>query len=104
MRCINNKHKPVFRGKFTRHEDYSNRVSALSPGSVRLLDKLGAWQQISQARAWPVREMQVQSSTGTGTFLSLLRIRMFLGLPDRDPDPLVRVMDPDLALNPSLFS
>jgi hypothetical protein len=34
---------------------------------------------------------------------------MFLGLPDPDPDPLVRGMDPDLApdpapaLDPSLF-
>jgi 2-polyprenyl-6-methoxyphenol hydroxylase-like FAD-dependent oxidoreductase len=63
--------EPVFRAKFICHEDYSNRVSALSPGSVRLLDKLGAWQQILQARAWPVREMQVQSSSGT--FLQYLQ-------------------------------
>ncbi len=27
---------------------------------------------------------------------------MFLGLPDPDPDPLVRDMDPDLAPDPSL--
>jgi hypothetical protein len=28
------------------------------------------------------------------------RIHMFLGLPDPDPDPLVRGMDPDPALDP----
>ncbi len=32
----------------------------------------------------------------------ILRIRMFLGLPD--PDPLVRGMDPDPASDPTLFS
>ncbi len=31
-------------------------------------------------------------------FLAVLRIHMFLGLPD--PDPLVRGMDPDPALDP----
>jgi hypothetical protein len=33
-----------------------------------------------------------------------IRIRMFLGLPDLDPDPLVRGTDPDPAPNPCLFS
>jgi hypothetical protein len=29
------------------------------------------------------------------------RTHMFLGLPDPDPDPLVRCMDPDLDLAPA---
>ncbi len=34
-------------------------------------------------------------------FQAVFRIRhMFLGLPDPDPDPLVRGMDPDPALDP----
>ncbi len=33
-----------------------------------------------------------------------IRIRMFLGLPDSGPDPLVRGTDPDPATDPSLFS
>jgi hypothetical protein len=31
---------------------------------------------------------------------AMFRIHVFLGLPDLDPDPLVRVMDPDPALDP----
>jgi hypothetical protein len=33
-----------------------------------------------------------------------IRIRMFLGLLDPDPDPLVRGTDPDQKPDPSLFS
>jgi hypothetical protein len=39
--------------------------------------------------------------SGSGCFW-VIRIRMFLGLPD--PDPLLRGMDPDQAPDPSLFS
>uniref|UniRef100_A0A8C4RBI0 Ubiquinone biosynthesis monooxygenase COQ6, mitochondrial n=1 Tax=Eptatretus burgeri TaxID=7764 RepID=A0A8C4RBI0_EPTBU len=38
---------------------YSNRVSALSPGSVTLLDSIGAWEQISTMRFKPFKRMQV---------------------------------------------
>ncbi len=31
---------------------------------------------------------------------AMFRIHVFLGLPDLDPDPLVRGMDPDPALDP----
>jgi hypothetical protein len=31
-----------------------------------------------------------------------IRIHMFLGLPDPEPDPLVRGIDPDPALDPDL--
>ncbi len=33
-------------------------------------------------------------------FHSVFRIHVFFGLPDPDPDPLVRGMDPDPALDP----
>jgi hypothetical protein len=33
-----------------------------------------------------------------------IRIRMFLGLPDEHPEPLVTSTDPDPAPDPSLFS
>ncbi len=32
-----------------------------------------------------------------------IRIHMFLGLPDLDPDPLVRCMDPGPDPNPSII-
>ncbi len=47
---------------------------------------------------------QAQGVLHRGTFIIVLgiRIRMFLGLQDPDPDPLVR--GPDLDPDPSLFS
>ncbi len=36
--------------------------------------------------------------------IRIRRIRMFLGLPDPHPNPLVTGTDPDPALNPSFFS
>eukprot|EP00092_Neocalanus_flemingeri_P009625 GFUD01010361.1.p1 GENE.GFUD01010361.1~~GFUD01010361.1.p1 ORF type:complete len:458 (-),score=146.79 GFUD01010361.1:19-1392(-) len=39
--------------------EYSNRVSALSPTSVGLLSKLGAWDIIQAARIGPVMKMRV---------------------------------------------
>ena len=41
---------------------YSNRVSALAPSSVRLLSQLGAWQTISQSRLGLVTRMKVWDS------------------------------------------
>ena len=41
---------------------YSNRVSALAPSSVRLLSQLGAWQTISQSRLGLVTKMKVWDS------------------------------------------
>ncbi len=34
---------------------------------------------------------------------AVLRIRMFLGLLDHDPDPIVRGMDPDPDPDPSII-
>ena len=41
---------------------YSNRVSALAPSSVRLLSQLGAWQIINQSRLGLVNRMKVWDS------------------------------------------
>lgn len=38
--------------------NFSNRVSALSKGSVNLLDTLDAWEHIKSVRVKPVRHMQ----------------------------------------------
>ena len=46
----------------TCQSPYSNRVSALSPSSVGLLSKLGAWQTISQSRLGRVTRMKVWDS------------------------------------------
>ena len=48
--------------KLVLEGDYSNRVSALSPSSVSLLSRLGAWQTISQARLGRVSQMKVWDS------------------------------------------
>ena len=44
-------------------DQYSNRVAALSPSSVRLLSQLGAWQSISQSRHGQVTKMRVWDSS-----------------------------------------
>jgi len=43
-------------------DQYSNRVAALNPASVSILDELGAWDEVKQARAQPVHRMQVWDS------------------------------------------
>jgi hypothetical protein len=49
---------------------------------------------------------QAQGVLHRGTFIAVLgiRFRMFLGLQDPDPDPLVRGMGLDPNPDPSLFS
>ena len=41
--------------------EYSNRVSALNPGSMKLLERIGAWDIISEQRFNPVYSMQVST-------------------------------------------
>uniref|UniRef100_A0A182MID6 FAD-binding domain-containing protein n=1 Tax=Anopheles culicifacies TaxID=139723 RepID=A0A182MID6_9DIPT len=40
-------------------EQYSNRVSAISKGTYRLMKTIGAWEEIEQTRVKPVLKMQV---------------------------------------------
>jgi len=45
--------------EITMGEKYSNRVSALNPGSVKMLEQLGAWSTVPGHRANPIHNMQV---------------------------------------------
>jgi hypothetical protein len=59
------------------------------------------WRHLHQA----IRDSGQSSLRSFGPVLGIRirRIRMFLGLQDPDPEPLVRGTDPDQALDPSLF-
>eukprot|EP01134_Creolimax_fragrantissima_P004167 CFRG4167T1 len=50
-----------------RSSSYSNRVVALRPSSVDLLDKLGVWSCIENVRAQPYRNMEVWDSVSGGS-------------------------------------
>jgi len=49
---------------FSPQDDLSLRVSAIAPGSVDLLDKIGAWEEIESGRACPYRDMRVWDAAG----------------------------------------
>jgi 2-octaprenylphenol hydroxylase len=48
-------------------DDYDRRVSALTPKSVALLERLGAWAGIEAGRHCPYQHMTVWDAEGTGT-------------------------------------
>lgn len=50
-------------------EQYSNRVSALSPSTVHLLDRLGAWDIIRSVRCQPVSQMKVWDFCSSATIV-----------------------------------
>lgn len=45
--------------KWEPKEEYSKRVSALSPGTVKLMESIGAWKIMTDIRVGPVKNMQV---------------------------------------------
>ncbi|SVD17575.1 uncharacterized protein METZ01_LOCUS370429, partial [marine metagenome] len=47
------------RPAFGPEDDISLRVSAISPGSVAILERINAWQEIQSARVCPYRDMKV---------------------------------------------
>lgn len=51
------------RPAFDANDDVSLRVSAVSPGSTALLDRIGAWDAIAALRACPYRDMRVWDAT-----------------------------------------
>lgn len=53
---------PKFKG-FSVDGEYSNRVSTLNSGTLRLLDSIGAWERIKSVRANPVYDMQVSANS-----------------------------------------
>jgi 2-octaprenylphenol hydroxylase len=53
------------RPEFDAGNDVALRVSALSPGSIGILDEAGAWNSIASARVSPYRSMKVWDSEGS---------------------------------------
>lgn len=51
---------PQFKGY--QKDGFSNRVFALSKGTVELLNSIGAWDTITSIRCKPVKQMQVFDS------------------------------------------
>lgn len=52
------------RPEFSPGDDVSLRVSAIAPGSVDLLSRIGAWDDIATRRASPFRSMKVWDAAG----------------------------------------
>lgn len=48
---------PTFKGFHS--DEFSNRVSTLNNGTIKLMKAIGAWEHIVSVRQKPVREMQV---------------------------------------------
>ena len=46
--------------------DFDNRVSALTPASVAILERIGIWESICAQRVSPFRNMRVWDAEGTG--------------------------------------
>ena len=46
--------------------DFDNRVSALTPASQKLLERLGVWQRLQRVRICPYTDMKVWEADGTG--------------------------------------
>ena len=53
--------RPTFRPE----DDISLRVSALSPGSIEILKRVNAWQEIMEIRVCPYRDMKVWDAAGS---------------------------------------
>lgn len=53
------------RPAFEADSDVALRVSALAPGSVDILDEIGAWEGIAASRACPFRQMRVWDAGGS---------------------------------------
>ena len=80
--------------KLVLEGDYSNRVSALSPSSVSLLSRLGAWQAISQARLGRVSQMKVWDSCSRAGILFSSEDNLYT----RD-QPLNYIVENDLTVS-----
>ncbi|MGI9247486.1 MAG: UbiH/UbiF/VisC/COQ6 family ubiquinone biosynthesis hydroxylase [Woeseiaceae bacterium] len=53
------------RPQFSADDDVALRVSAIASGSARLLDSVGAWQQVTESRSSPYERMRVWDETDT---------------------------------------
>jgi hypothetical protein len=69
----------------------------------RSLEKRAVDRGVENAMSLSRCPMRMHFSGVLGIMIRIRRIRMFLGLQNPDPDPLVRGTDPDQAPDPSLF-
>jgi len=76
--------------KYTLPQVPSNRVAALSPATVSLLDRLGAWQIIKKLRAQPIKRMKVWESCSNAA--------ISFGGGEQD-EPLAHIVENDLTVN-----
>ena len=52
------------RPEFDPDADYALRVSAIAPGSIQILSRAGAWDEIAATRVSPYRDMKVWDASG----------------------------------------
>merc|ERR1719193_3019385 len=76
--------------KYSLPQVPSNRVAALSPATVSLLDRLGAWQIIKRMRAQPIKRMKVWESCSNAAI-------SFGG--GEQEGPLAHIVENDLTVN-----
>lgn len=75
---------PKFKG-FPVDGEFSNRVSTLNSGTLRLLEQIGVWDRIKSVRANPVYDMQVSLLNSTSiSFINPIPITRS-GTPPRTP-------------------
>ncbi|OBW94441.1 FAD-dependent monooxygenase [Gallibacterium salpingitidis] len=61
---------------FCTEQDYDLRISAISLGSVRLLEKLGAWDYIKARRVCPYRQLSTWEIEGFSTTFSAEELQL----------------------------
>jgi len=71
--------------------EYGNRVSALNPGTVQLLDSLGAWELMQRVRVKPVQKMQVWESCSEAAIT--------FSNDDNPSEPLNHIVENDVTQN-----
>lgn len=79
---------PKFKG-FAGDGEFSNRVSTLNSGTLRLLDQIGVWPKIQSVRANPVYDMQVWDASSNA----------FITFEKGATDPIAHVVENDLVLD-----
>lgn len=71
-------------------DKYSNRVSSLNPGTIKLLSKIGAWEYIKNARYASVKRMQVWDGVSDAVLVFK---------PDGQDDDIAYIVENDVLLD-----